>query len=176
MYSLDKCDETFLSEAPRRFVYRLSTALSPEAVFDVVSDIIEVEREWFPHSVSAMWKTPPPHGAGSVREHRLKYMTLEEDFLIWQRGERLVLRVTKCSLPLLQTYLEDYRIGRMPDGRTELTWEICYRPRPALTPLHPILRPLFARDFAKAARGLEEVFTRLVGRSPAQRSAEDSES
>ena len=162
LYRLDKCDETFLVSARGRFFHRVSTSLSPEIVFDVVSNLLELEHEWFPGSVHMRWKTPPPHGVGSVREHRLTYMTVIEDFLVWERGRRLVLRLTHCSLPLLSAYLEDYRMERRDDGGTDLIWEICYRSRPVLAILHPILRPAFARDFRNAARGLEKIFTRLT--------------
>src|ERR1044071_3345651 len=50
-------------------------------------------------------------------------MTVIEDFLVWERGRRLVLRLTHCSLPLLSAYLEDYRMERRDDGGTDLIWE-----------------------------------------------------
>ena len=162
MYRLDRCDETFVIEAPRRFVNHVSTSLNPEVVFDVVSNMLGLEQEWFPGSVLMTWKTPPPYGVGSVREHQLTYMRCVEDFLVWERGRRLVLRLTECSLPMLSTYLEDYRLTRRIDGGTDLTWEVCYRPLPIVAILHPIIRPIFARDFRNATQGLIKVFKRLA--------------
>lgn len=37
-----------------------------EDVFAVVSDVTKIGR-WFPGDVVETWKTPPPHGVGSVR-------------------------------------------------------------------------------------------------------------
>lgn len=162
VFQLEKCDVTFLVEAPGCFVNRVSTVLAPELVFDVVSNILGLEQEWFPNFLSMTWKTPPPHGVGSAREYKLKYMTLAEDFLIWQRGKRLVLRVTQCSLPMLSAYLEDYQLKERPDGGTDLIWKVCYRPLPLVAMLHPVLRPVFARDFKRATQGLDRLFTRLA--------------
>ena len=48
---------------------------------------------------------------------------------------------------------------RGADG-TVIHWQVCYTPNPWARPLHPVLRPLFARDFRKAARQLGEMLDR----------------
>jgi hypothetical protein len=171
MFRLERCDEAFATNAPRRFVNRVSTSLHPDLVFDVVSNILELEQEWFPDFVSSTWKTPPPHGVGSGRVNRFTYMTVEEDFLVWERGRRLVLRLTECSLPMLSAYVEDYQLERRDDGGTELTWVICYRPLPLIALLHPIVWPFFERDFKRAAERLDRLFTRLAAEPTSLESA-----
>jgi hypothetical protein len=167
MFRLDRCDETFAANAPRRFVSRVSTSLPPDVVFDVVSNILELEGEWFPDFVSSTWTTPPPHGVGSARVNTFTYMTVVEDFLVWERGRRLVLRLTQCSLPMLSAYVEDYRLERRRGGGTELTWAICYRPLRLIAFLHPIIWPLFERDFRRAAQGLDRLLARLAAETSA---------
>jgi hypothetical protein len=154
------CDEHFVQSAPYRFVNVIRCATSPDTAFDVISNS-EFDEEWFPDFVSAEWKTPPPYGVGSKRLYKLKYMTILEEFLTWERGRRLVFRVSYCSLPIVRRFLENYEIRRDAEGRTEITWQVCYEPNPWLRFLHPLLRPLFAKDFSKAANQLEALLARI---------------
>jgi hypothetical protein len=87
-------------------------------------------------------------------------MTILEEFLIWERGRRLVFRVNSCSLPILRRFLENYELRPGAERGTEVVWEVCYEPNPWLRFLHPLLRPFFAKDFAKAARQLEALLNR----------------
>lgn len=159
MPRLADCDESFLQRAPFRFVNEISCEANPEQTFDVISNS-DLESEWFPDFVSAEWKTPEPQGVGSLRLYRLKYMTILEEFLVWDRGHRLVFRLNVCSLPILHRFLENYVISPRPDGGSYLRWEVCYEPNPFLKFLHPVLRPFLARDFRKAARQLQTLLDR----------------
>jgi Polyketide cyclase / dehydrase and lipid transport len=160
MTILAECDESFAKKARFRFVHDISSAASPTQTFDIVAGS-DLESEWFPDFVSSEWQTAEPHGAGSVRIYRLKFMTILEEFLVWERGSRLVFRVNECSLPILHRFLENYVITPRPGGGSNLRWEICYEPRRSLRFLHPFIRPFFARDFRKAARQLEALLNRL---------------
>jgi hypothetical protein len=154
-----ECDETFIKKVRYRFVNEISTSASANQTFDIVSGS-ELESEWFPDFVSAEWKTAEPHGIGSLRIYRLKFMTILEEFLVWEHGHRLVFRLNECSLPILHHFLENYIITPRPDGGSNLRWEVCYEPRPSLKFLHPLIRPFFARDFRKAARQLQTLLDR----------------
>jgi hypothetical protein len=160
MFNLKKWDETQSQRSRHRFVNVIVCDLPPERVFDVVTSS-EYESEWFPDFISAKWQTPPPHGPGSVRTYRLRYMTIVEEFLLWDRGVRLLFRLTKCSLPILRAFMESYVLNRQDGGGTALCWEVSYQPNPWLAFLHPVVRPWFAADFAKAARQLEALLQRL---------------
>jgi len=159
MAALEECDECFIEKARYRFVNEISSEASITQTFDVVSGS-DLESEWFPDFVSAEWKTPEPHGVGSIRIYRLKFMTILEEFLVWDRGHRLVFRLNECSLPILRRFLENYVISPRPDGGSHLRWEVCYEPRPSLRFLHPFIRPFFERDFRKAARQLQALLDR----------------
>ena len=159
MARLAECDESFVQKARFRFVHNISSAASTTQTFDIVSSS-ELESEWFPDFVSAEWKTPEPHGVGSLRIYRLKFMTILEEFLVWDRGHRLVFRLNECSLPILHRFLESYIITPGSRGGSNLRWEVCYEPRPSLKFLHPFIRPFFARDFRRAARQLQALLDR----------------
>jgi hypothetical protein len=91
-------------------------------------------------------------------------MTLEEEFLVWEPGRCLVFQVTHTSLPLCRRFAEVYDLSPTPEGHTALAWRIAYEPTPWLRLLHPLLRPLFARDFAVAEERLTEVVRQRFGR------------
>lgn len=152
MFKLKKCDISFLRDAPFRFVNSAKFKAESDAVFEVVSNE-EHEKHWFPDYAEAYWTTPAPHSVGSTRVYKLSYMTLVEEFIVWERPEQWAFWVSECSLPLVRRFMEHYRISKTPEG-SELEWQVCYEPNPWLRPLHPLLRPFFDRDFRKATANL----------------------
>jgi hypothetical protein len=161
MFELDRVDEGYVARAPHRFVHRISCSLSPHRAFDVITDPT-FDKEWFPDFVSARWETPSPQGVGSLRVYRLKYMTIREEFLVWEPGKRLTFRLNQCSLPMMRCFVENYVLTSRPDGGTDLLWEVCYTPNPWISFLHPLVRPLFARDFVRATDDLRGLLERLA--------------
>lgn len=162
MFFLEPCDEAFASRVQPQHCYenRVLLAAEPEEVFDVVAGLIPgAEAQWFPNFKSAQWLSPPPHGVGSIRDYRLTYMRAVEQFLVWERGRRLVFSVSGLSLPLLRRFLEYYEFERIDPGHTSLRWRVCYEPRSfMMTLIHPIVRPMFARDFREATANLKRYF------------------
>ena len=97
-----------------------------------------------------------------MRRYRLKYMTILEEFLVWEPGKRLVFRLNECSLPMMRCFVENYLLTPRPDGGTDLRWEVCYTPNPWIGFLHPLIRPMFAGDFDRATNNLRVLFERLA--------------
>jgi hypothetical protein len=169
MFQLDRVDAGYVSRAPHRFVHSISCALTAQELFCIVTDE-NLDSEWFPDFVSARWETPPPHDAGSIRTYRLKYMTIREEFLVWEPGKRLVFRLNECSLPMLRCFVENYIFTPRPDGGTDMLWEACYTPNPWLWIFHPLIRPFFAKDFDRASNNLQALVTRLAAEANAAKS------
>jgi hypothetical protein len=162
MFRLSPCPPDFVETAPARFELEADLAGTPEQVFEVVSSIAH-EARWFPDFKQAHWVTPGPPGAGATRDYRLSYLRLIEHFTVWKPGEHLVFWVSACSLPLLSRFLEDYQFRPTPDGGTHLCWRVVYQPLAILRPLHPVIRPFFAKDFEKAMANLVSHCQRLFG-------------
>lgn len=162
MFKLQPCPSDFAQAAKFTFDNEAILAGSPEQVFDVVSSI-DHERSWFPDFKDAHWVTPEPPGEGATRDYRLTYMRLMEHFTVWRRGEQLTFWVSECSLPLVRRFFEDYTFSAAENGRTKLRWRVAYEPNRILQPLHPLVRPFFARDFRKATANLVAYCEGLYG-------------
>lgn len=165
---LQPCPPGFVDTARFRFVNEAVLAGTPEQVFEVVSSI-EHEAHWFPDFKEARWLTPGPPGVGAVRDYRLTYMRLLEHFTVWAPGERLSFWVAECSLPLVRRFLEDYRFTATASGDTHVRWTVAYQPAAVMRPLHPALRPHFARDFRRATANLVSYCQNLHGAPAAER-------
>ncbi len=161
MFQLQQPGDNFQHNAPARFSHRLRLRGDAQTVFEVIADGGH-ESEWFPDFKAVEWLTPAPYGAGAVRRYRLTYMTLVEQFTHWDSGRELSFWVSECSIPMLKHFAEYYRIEPAEDGWVDLTWDVCYAPLRILQPLHPLVRPMFARDFRKAASNLESYCARLA--------------
>ncbi len=151
----------YFDTAPFAFENSFVTTADPERTFDAIVDI-DAEREWFPDFSDAAWLTAEPRGVGSLRDYRLTYMRLTEHFLVWDRGVRVAFEVTEASLPLVTAFAEDYVLTPMPNAGTRVDWRVCYTPNPKLLLFHPVLRPIFARDFRLAAAQLTTYCDRLA--------------
>jgi hypothetical protein len=162
MFRLSPCPTGFVDTAPARFEMQADLAGTPEQVFEVVSSI-EHEAKWFPDFKQARWVGEGPPGVGATRDYRLSYLRLTEHFNVWKPGEHLAFWVSACSLPLLSRFMEDYRFRPNFAGGTHLNWRVLYQPLGVLRPLHPVIRPFFARDFDKAMTNLVAHCQQLFG-------------
>ncbi|MCB9615889.1 MAG: hypothetical protein H6722_25930 [Sandaracinus sp.] len=150
-FALRRPELHFACSAPLRFVHHLTLRCDPQTLFECIASG-EHEKHWFPDFAGLRWHDTP--GVGATRTYRLSYMRIVEHFTRWEPGKALEFWVSECSLPLLDQFAESYAIRPLNHELTELTWHVGYEPRRALCALHPILRPIFARDFATASRQL----------------------
>lgn len=153
-FSLSNAGASELEAASHSFEHQVSCPLSPRQAFDYVAEI-KNDAQWFPDFVDADWETAVPHGVGSTRWFRSKLLWLRERIVIWNPGEQFAFIGLQTTLPLVRRFAEDYRFTPTATGGCVITWRILYSPRPIFRPLHPILRPLFAKMFTEAARALE---------------------
>lgn len=150
--------------ARHSFEHVVTSPCSAEETFDFLCEIAS-DAEWFPDFVAGEWETPAPHGVGSERWFQSDLLWLHERIVAWDRGARFAFIGTQTTLPLMRRFAEEYLFTPTPDGGCRVTWRILYTPRAVFVPLHPILRPVFAKMFAEAAEAMREA---LVKRAAAQ--------
>lgn len=149
----------YVASAPFRFVTVRELAASPEEVFAILADGDSWPR-WFPDFRRVEWTTPEPRGVGSVRHVTLKALQAKERFLAWEPGRRWSFVLYESTLPVLGAMVEDYAMEPLANGHTRLTINACYTLRWFARPIHPILRAVFGKLFAKAGDGLQEYIAR----------------
>ncbi len=164
MFKLQQPEVDFIATARHRFTYDVTLSTTPELSFEVVASG-KHEQHWFPGFRRTRWIGEKHCEAGGIRRYELSYMTLIEHFTTWRPGAELSFWVSQCSLPLLDKFMERYELRGNVDGTTQLRWTVCYAPNRWLAPLHPLVRPYFARDFRSAADQLVGYCQRLAGAS-----------
>lgn len=157
MFSLLPCAAEFPEQAPFGWSFEIPSQRSAEETFDLVVDP-DLEGEWFPNFHSCHWEKEIG-GVGARRIYRLTYARLIEEVTVWEPGHRFQFWISSSTLPFIKRFLEDYRFVAKPDGGCTLHWRICYEVRPLWRPTHPVLRPLYTRDFNTAAQNLETLFS-----------------
>lgn len=61
------------------------------------------------------WTSPQPFCEGTTRTVE-GHSTMEEEFFIWDEGERMAFYVTASDLPLVKAFAEDYKLVETPTG------------------------------------------------------------
>lgn len=157
---LEKVGLDYTERSPFRFVNERDIAAPPAQVFAVLAG--DSWPQWFPDFLGVTWLSGTG-GLGSVREVRLKTLSVRETFLAWDDGRRYCFRIDSVTLPLIRIMVEDLALSPGPDGGTHLRWTAHYTPRLLMRIIHPIARLIFGRMFRKAADGLKKQAELIAG-------------
>jgi uncharacterized protein YndB with AHSA1/START domain len=131
-------------------------------VFDVLATGEHQDR-WAEGFRGVDWHGSGPRGVGSVRDVRLRWITVRERFLAWEPGARFAFSADAMSLPLARRLVEDITLTPLDDDRCRLTWEVHLTPAAALTPL---AGPLVARVFRPLFDGFAAGLARYAAAQP----------
>ncbi|MEO8796730.1 MAG: SRPBCC family protein [Polyangiaceae bacterium] len=155
--SLRRSGLDFCAWSSERFTNRAKLACSADEAFELLSDTAQLPR-WVHDCTGCQWTTSPPYGVGSTRDVVLKGgLTVHEEFLAWEPGERLTFTVTGMTIPLLRRMVEDFRLRRVSAATCELEWTVHYEPRTIAKLILPIARPRFVALFERSAQNLEKL-------------------
>lgn len=153
LFGLEAHADAELDEASHAFGHEVDSPMSCAETFDYLSEIAS-DADWFPDFVDGAWTTPAPHGVGSERWFKSDILWLQERFVAWEPGRRFAFVGTQTTLPLMARFGEEYRFVPSSAGGCRVHWRILYTPRAVFRPLHPFVRPYFARTFRAAARSM----------------------
>ena len=93
------------------------------------------------------WLTPQnAFDAATVQEH-FDYMSLQMRTVAWTPGRTLATSIDRCSLPLGRQMLQVMDTTPLPGGGCQFRWRIAVRYLPGMSPLAPLVTPLFRRMF-----------------------------
>lgn len=127
MHSCQRVDLSFLETAPYVFRSSVELAITPEQLFEVLSDA-ESWPQWAPVITKVTWTSPEPYGVGTTRTvHMRGGLVGDEEFLVWEPFTRMAFRFNECSTRAVTAFAEDYRVQAQPGG-CRLTWTMAQQP------------------------------------------------
>ena len=117
----------FIESAPFRFVSTVDLAITPEQLFEVLSD----ETSW-PHWATVItdveWTSPLPRGVGTTRTVTMRGNIVgDEEFIAWEPLSHMAFRFNQSTSNAISAFAEDYRVVETPGG-CHLTWVMAMRP------------------------------------------------
>ena len=149
MYPCEPVDLDFISEAPFRFVSTVDLAITPEQVFEVLSDA----QSW-PHWASVItkvtWTSPQPYGVGTTRTVHMRGGIIgDEEFLSWEPHSHMAFRFNQASTNSIAAFAEDYWVVPT-EGGCNLTWVMAMKPngtaaRLGMSAGKPVMAGMFQR-------------------------------
>lgn len=148
-YQCERVDLDFIDRAPFRFVSTVDLAITPEQLFEVLSD----ETSW-PHWATVItnveWTSPEPRGVGTTRTVTMRgHIVGDEEFLAWEPFSHMAFRFNTSTSNAISAFAEDYRVVETAEG-CHLTWVMAMKPsglagRLGMTMGQPVMAWLFQR-------------------------------
>ena len=159
-YQCERVELDFIENAPFRFVSTVELAITPEQLFEVLSD----ETSW-PHWATVItnveWTSPEPRGVGTTRTVTMRgHIVGDEEFLAWEPFSHMAFRFNTSTSNAISAFAEDYRVVETAEG-SHLTWVMAMKPsglagRLGMTVAQPVMAWLFQRFLHNLRRYTDE--------------------
>lgn len=149
MYPCERVDLDFISDAPFRFVSTVDLAITPEQLFEVLSDA-ESWPQWASVITSVGWTSPQPYDIGTTRTVTMRGGIIgDEEFLAWEPYSHMAFRFNDASTTSIAAFAEDYWIVPTDEG-CHLTWVMAMKPkgsaaRLGMSAAKPVMAWMFQR-------------------------------
>lgn len=111
--------------------------------------------DWFPNVQAATYRTPPPHGVGTIREARVGGTTWVEEMIAWDDGVRWAWTVLRATVPLASAQVESFAFADTPGGGTRIEWTLALDPRLVARLGARFAGPTIERMLARATAALD---------------------
>lgn len=138
----------WIESAPIKIEARGESTASPGAVFDVLADH-ERWPEWFP-AVRKVEVTGPATGVGARRRVVIQGATVDEEFIVWEPGERWAFTGLAARPRFTRSLVEDCRLETLPSGGTAISYTMYLDPPLLLRPLMKLLAARIRSNNTKA--------------------------
>ncbi len=145
----------WISNAPVRAHGTATSRASPEAVFAVLADHVSWV-EWFPN-VKRVDVLGPATGVGARRRVKVPFVTVEEEFIVWEPGVRWAFTATATSPPWTRSLIEDCRLTPTPDGGVDIDYAMYLDP---VGPIGWMMKRSLGRLSTAICQGMENLAAR----------------
>jgi uncharacterized protein YndB with AHSA1/START domain len=147
----------FTAVAPLRATVTREVAAPASEVFDALADA-SAWVDWFPGLTGGRWTSDGPRGVGSTRQVQLGPLTVDEEFLVWEPGERFAFTFTSTNLPTARAGVELVELVPQGPDRTRVAYTFAVEPvglpRGLAGASAPIVRAVLSRGLAGLERHL----------------------
>lgn len=161
-YQCELVDLDFIARAPFRFVSTVDLAITPEQLFEVLSDA-ESWPHWATVITDVEWTSPEPRGVGTTRTVTMRgHIAGDEEFIAWEPFSHMAFRFNQSSSNAIAAFAEDYRVVETADG-CHLTWVMAMKPAGITSRIgmelgRPVMGWLFQRFLHNLDRYAKERF------------------
>lgn len=153
MFPCDRVDLSFVDNAPHVFRNSVDLAITPEQLFEVLSDAESWPR-WAGVITKVTWTSPEPRGVGTTRTVEMRGGIVgNEEFLAWEPFTHMAFRFNECSTRAVEAFAEDYRVEVIPGG-CRLTWTMAQQPAGPSRLAMPLVGPLLNLGLRRFLRNL----------------------
>jgi hypothetical protein len=115
---------------------------TPEQIFEVFEDP-HAWTVWALPIQKVEWTSPKPFGVGTTRTVSMTGdLVGYEEFIAWERGKRMAFTFVGCSQNTVESFLEDYRVTDLGDGRCRAEWYMAIATRGLSAKMMWLTRPL----------------------------------
>jgi hypothetical protein len=163
MFPCERVDLNFIDSAPFRFSNSVDLAITPEQLFEVLSDAGSWPR-WAKVITKVTWTSPEPRGVGTTRVVEMRGGIVgNEEFLAWEPFTHMAFRFNECSTRSVAAFAEDYRVQVIPGG-CRLTWTMAQKPAGPAKPAMVVVGPLLNLALRRYLRNLRSYTDSLATR------------
>jgi carbon monoxide dehydrogenase subunit G len=163
MFPCERVDASFTDTAPFRFRNSVDLAITPEQLFEVLSDAESWPR-WAKVITKVTWTSPEPRGVGTTRVVEMRGgLVGNEEFLAWEPFTHMAFRFNECSSRSVAAFAEDYRVEAIPGG-CRLTWTMAQKPAGPAKPAMVVVGPLLNLALRRYLRNLRSYTDSLATR------------
>lgn len=159
MAAMHPCEQVgldFLDTAPQRFANSVDLAVTPDQVWEVLTDAGAWPR-WATVITRVTWTSPEPHGVGTTRTVDMRGGIVgDEEFLLWEPGRAMAFRFNAASTRAVRAFAEHYAIEGTVDG-CRLTWTLAQELQGPSRVTMPLGRPLLDLTFRRFLTNLRRL-------------------
>ena len=117
----------FVDNAPFRFVSTVDLAITPEQLFEVLSDA-QSWPQWATVITGVEWTSPQPYGVGTTRTVTMRGNIVgAEEFLAWEPYSFMAFRFNTSTSNAIRAFAESYTVVPTAEG-CHLTWVMAMKP------------------------------------------------
>jgi uncharacterized protein YndB with AHSA1/START domain len=151
-YTCEPVDDSFIEDAPTRYVNTVRIDASPAAIWTALEDASAWPR-WATVIRNVEWTSAPPFGVGTTRTvTMIGKMVADEEFIAWEPHHRMSFRFNEASMDGVRAFAERYTLDAVSAQATQVTWIMAMAPKGVSKLVVPLTHWPMQRSFGRMLR------------------------